>query len=64
MGFAMIAGGALGNMIDRVRIGMVVDFLDFHWQDVHWPAFNLADSAIFVGVALVLLAEFGRKKSV
>lgn len=63
MGFAMIAGGALGNMIDRLRIGMVVDFLDFHWQDIHWPAFNLADSAIFIGVTLVLLAEFGRKKS-
>lgn len=63
VGFAMIAGGALGNMLDRLRIGMVVDFLDFHWQDMHWPAFNLADSAIFIGVALVLLAEFGRKKS-
>ena len=63
MGFAMIAGGALGNMIDRLRIGMVVDFLDFHWQGMHWPAFNLADSAIFIGVALVLLTEFGRKKS-
>ncbi len=63
MGFAMIAGGALGNMIDRVRIGMVVDFLDFHWQGMHWPAFNLAESAIFIGVALVLLTEFGRKKS-
>lgn len=63
VGFAMIAGGALGNMLDRLRIGMVVDFLDFHWQDMHWPAFNLADSAIFIGVALVLLAEFCRKKS-
>ena len=62
IGFAMIAGGALGNMIDRVRIGMVVDFLDFHWQDVHWPAFNIADSAIFIGVVLVIWQEFFRKK--
>ena len=63
MGFAMIAGGALGNMIDRVRIGMVVDFLDFHWQDMHWPAFNLADSAIFIGVVFVLWSELFQKKS-
>ncbi len=63
MGFAMIAGGALGNMIDRLRLGMVVDFLDFHWQQMHWPAFNLADSAIFIGVVLVLWSEFFQKKS-
>ena len=58
VGFAFIIGGALGNMIDRLRVGMVVDFLDFHWQEMHWPAFNLADSAIFIGVVLVFLAEF------
>ena len=63
VGFAMIAGGALGNMLDRWRIGMVVDFLDFHWQDMHWPAFNLADSAIFIGVVLVLWSELFQKKS-
>ena len=62
IGFALIAGGALGNMIDRLRIGMVVDFLDFHWHDMHWPAFNLADSAIFLGVVLVLWYELTRKK--
>ena len=62
IGFAMIAGGALGNMIDRVRIGMVVDFLDFHWQGLHWPAFNMADSAIFIGVVLVIWQEIFRKK--
>ena len=62
LGFAMIAGGALGNMVDRVRIGMVVDFLDFHWGGSHWPAFNLADSAIFIGVFLVIGQEFFRKK--
>ncbi|HDK38333.1 MAG TPA: lipoprotein signal peptidase [Thiolapillus brandeum] len=55
---AMILGGALGNLIDRVRLGKVVDFLDFYWQQWHWPAFNLADSAITVGVALMLLASW------
>ena len=62
VGFAFIIGGALGNMIDRLRVGMVVDFLDFHWQEMHWPAFNLADSAIFIGVVLVFLAEFFFRK--
>ncbi len=61
IGFALIAGGALGNMIDRLRIGKVVDFLDFHVQGMHWPAFNIADSAIFIGVALVIWSEFIRK---
>ncbi len=51
----LIVGGALGNVIDRLRYTAVVDFLDFHWNEWHWPAFNLADSAIFVGVALILL---------
>lgn len=60
LAYGLIAGGALGNAIDRVRIGAVVDFLDFHWQDLHWPAFNVADSAIFIGVVLVLVdALFG-----
>ena len=48
-------GGALGNLVDRVRFRAVVDFLDVYWKDWHWPAFNVADSAIFVGVALVCL---------
>lgn len=51
----LIAGGALGNVVDRLRHGAVMDFLDFHAAGYHWPAFNLADSAIFVGVALLLL---------
>jgi signal peptidase II len=51
---ALILGGALGNLIDRLRLGMVVDFLDFHYRSYHWPAFNLADSAITVGVALMV----------
>lgn len=54
LALAMIFGGALGNIIDRVRIGMVVDFLDFYIGQSHWPAFNIADSAICVGVAVLL----------
>jgi signal peptidase II len=50
-----ILGGALGNLICRVRYGEVIDFLDVHWGTHHWPAFNVADSAITVGVAIVLL---------
>ena len=48
-----IFGGAAGNLVDRARFGAVVDFLDFYWHDYHWPAFNIADSAISVGVALL-----------
>jgi signal peptidase II len=51
----LIAGGALGNVVDRLRHGAVTDFLDFHVAGYHWPAFNLADTAIFVGVAFLLL---------
>lgn len=52
---ALICGGAAGNLIDRVRFGYVVDFLDFYVGAYHWPAFNVADSAICVGVGLFLL---------
>ena len=52
---ALIAGGAIGNLIDRVRFGAVVDFLDFHVGGWHWPAFNVADICITVGVGLYLL---------
>lgn len=55
IGLGLIAGGALGNLIDRVRFGSVVDFLDFYITTHHWPSFNVADSAITVGVGLVLL---------
>ncbi|MFZ5774674.1 MAG: signal peptidase II [Thermodesulfobacteriota bacterium] len=54
----LIAGGAVGNLIDRVRFGAVVDFLDFYVGSHHWPAFNVADSAITVGVGLFLLASW------
>ena len=54
---AMIAGGAVGNAIDRVLYGAVVDFIDFHYLDWHWPTFNIADSFILVGVILFLYNE-------
>ena len=54
-GLALILGGALGNLIDRLRFGQVVDFLDFHAAGWHWPAFNVADSAITIGAALLIL---------
>lgn len=50
-----VAGGALGNVVDRLRHGAVTDFLDFHVTGYHWPTFNLADTMIFIGVALLLL---------
>jgi len=57
-GLALILGGALGNVIDRLRFGQVVDFLDFHAGAWHWPAFNVADSAITMGAVLLILDGF------
>ena len=54
-GIGLVMGGAIGNVIDRARWGAVFDFADFHVGEWHWPAFNIADSAIVVGVALMLL---------
>ena len=54
-GLGLILGGAMGNLIDRARLGYVVDFLDIHWHRYHWPAFNVADIGITVGVFLLLL---------
>lgn len=59
-GWMLVVGGSLGNIIDRLRQGAVTDFLDFHWRGWHWPAFNLADVAIFCGVAVVLLLSLPR----
>lgn len=55
---ALILGGAVGNLIDRIVLGAVVDFLDFHVADYHWPAFNLADSSIFCGAAVLVWESF------
>ncbi len=57
-GLAFVIGGAIGNLIDRVVLGKVVDFLQWHWQDWYFPSFNLADSAITLGVILLLLDGF------
>jgi signal peptidase II len=53
-GLGLILGGAAGNLIDRARLGYVVDFIDVHWRGHHWPTFNVADVGITVGVALLL----------
>jgi signal peptidase II len=55
---SLIFSGALGNLIDRIRLGEVIDFLDAHWYEHHWPAFNIADSAICIGVFLLAIDMF------
>ena len=57
VGYNMIAGGALGNVIDRLIHGKVIDFIDLHYKEYHWPTFNMADSFIFIGVLLFLYNE-------
>jgi signal peptidase II len=57
-GLGLILGGAIGNLIDRIKTGEVVDFLEFYWKSFHWPAFNLADSAIFLGSMALLVAFY------
>lgn len=57
-GLGMIAGGAVGNLIDRARLGEVIDFLDFYIGSYHWPAFNVADAALTVGAGAVLISLY------
>ena len=61
--YSLILGGALGNVLDRIGRGYVVDYLDVHWRDWHWPAFNLADVGITCGAALLLATAFGGSKA-
>jgi signal peptidase II len=61
-GFALIVGGATGNIVDRLRQGVVTDFLDFYWRDWHWPTFNGADIAIFLGAVSILLAAWKSRR--
>jgi signal peptidase II len=62
-GLALVLGGAIGNVIDRIRLGYVIDFIHFHWERAYFPAFNVADSAITVGAACLLLdALFDSKR--
>jgi signal peptidase II len=61
LALALILGGALGNLYDRLTLGYVVDFLDFHWSGSHFPAFNIADSGISVGAVLLILDGFINK---
>ncbi len=62
LGIGLVVGGALGNVVDRVRLGAVVDFLEFHAFGYAWPAFNMADSAVVGGVALLLIEGLFRPK--
>jgi signal peptidase II len=57
-GLCLIISGALGNGLDRLWLGQVIDFIDVHWYTYHWPAFNMADSSICIGVGLLLLDSF------
>jgi signal peptidase II len=62
MGLGFVMGGAVSNLIDRMRYGAVIDFLDFYYQDYHWYAFNIADAAIVTGVGLLLLDSLVRAR--
>ena len=61
IGLSLVLGGAIGNLIDRVSYGYVVDFIQWYYDRFYWPAFNIADSAIFVGTAILLLSTFFTK---
>ena len=60
---SLILGGAIGNLIDRVRLGQVVDFIDVHWHTLKWPAFNIADAAITIGVFLLVIELLSSESS-
>ena len=60
--FALILGGAIGNVIDRLIHGYVIDFIDVYYQEYHWPAFNIADSGIFIGVTILIIESFRQHK--
>ncbi len=63
LAYSLILGGAMGNLIDRIARGYVVDYLDFFWRDWHWPAFNLADVGITVGATLLIFSSFRNVQS-
>lgn len=62
LSLGLILSGAIGNLIDRVRLGEVIDFVDVHWYNYHWPAFNVADSAICVGVGLLMIETWREER--
>jgi len=62
LALGLILSGALGNLIDRIRLGEVIDFIDVHWYNYHWPAFNIADSAICVGVTIMLICSWHEER--
>ena len=61
LALSFILGGAVGNIIDRIQYSAVIDFIDIHFFDFHWPAFNVADAAITIGVCFFLLDSFWKK---
>jgi len=63
LAYTLVIGGALGNLIDRLMHGFVVDFIDFYWGKSHYPAFNIADSAIFIGAVLIIWDSFFNSES-
>jgi signal peptidase II len=62
LALGLILSGALGNLIDRIRFGEVIDFLDVHWYNYHWPAFNVADSAICIGVTIMFFCSWHEER--
>ncbi len=61
--FALVIAGALGNLIDRLRLGYVVDFIQWYWHSYYWPVFNIADSCIVIAVVMMALFSLGRKET-